>query len=242
MTTETTTNGENTQVADTGATAADATKDTPAGTILGGADDAAGKTAEGAEAGAKGAETGTEGEKKADAADGEKKPDDEKKADDDKPAGPPEKYELTMPEGVELDAALLEKVDPVFRDIGLTNEQANKLANVFAEYRVSEAQGQSDAYAQQVEDWGKAARDDKEFGGAAFDASVAQAQKAIGQFGSPELKTLLADGLGNHPELIRFCVRVGKAIGEDGGVEASRAATPRSAAETLYDHPTSQKR
>lgn len=242
MTTETTNTGETTQVADTGAAAADATTTTTTGTtVLTGGEGEAGKTAEGAEAGAKGAETGAEGEKKA-GAEGDGKTGDDATKTDDKPAGPPEKYELTMPEGVELDAALLEKVDPVFRDLGLTNEQANALANAFAEHRVSEAQRQSDAYAQQVEDWGKAARDDKEFGGAAFDANVAQAQKAIGQFGSPELKTLLQDGLGNHPELIRFCVRVGKAIGEDGGVDASRSSTPKSAAETLYDHPTSQKR
>lgn len=238
MTTETTTNAETTQVGDKGDAAADATTTTT--TILGGAEGEAGKTAEGAEAGAKGAETGTEGEKKDDATDGEKKADDAKA--DDKPAGPPEKYEFTMPEGVELDAALMEKAEPVLRELNLTNEQANKLATLIAEQRVSEAQRSSDAYAQQVEDWGKSARDDKEFGGAAFEKSVEQAQKAIGQFGSPELKTLLADGLGNHPELIRFCVRVGKAIGEDGGVDASKASTPKSAADTLYDHPTSQKR
>jgi hypothetical protein len=235
MTTDTTATGETTQVADTGAKPAEAT--TTTGTILAG--DEASKTAEGAEAGAKGAETGADGEKKADAADGEKKPDDDKKADD-KPEGPPEKYEFTMPEGVELDAALVEKVDPILRELNLTNEQASKLASAFAEHRVSEAQRQSDAYAQQVEDWGKQAREDKEFGGAAFEQNVPLAQKAIAQFGTPELKTLLADGLGNHPELIRFCVKVGKAIGEDGGVDGGSAATPKSPADVLFDHPSSK--
>ena len=240
MTTDTTTGAENTQVGATGTESADGAGKTAASTtVLGGDESAAGKTAEGAEAGAKGAETGADGEKKGDA--GAEKSDAGKKSDD-KPQGPPEKYEFTMPEGVELDTELVGKVEPVLRELNLSNDQANKLAGAFAEYRASEAQRQSDAYAQQVEDWGKSARGDKEFGGAAFDANVALAQKAIVQFGTPELKTLLADGLGNHPELIRFCVKVGKAIGEDGGVDGSKASTPRDTASVLFDHPTSKTR
>jgi len=235
MTTDTTT-AETTQVGATGDAAATATTETKAGTtVLTGGEGEAGKTAEGAEAGAKGAETGAEGEKPKEG-EGEKP----KPEDGEKPEGPPEKYEFTMPEGVELDAELLEKAEPVLRELNLTNDQANKLATLIAEQRVSEAQRQSDAYAQQVEDWGKSARDDKEFGGAAFEENVKHAQTAIGQFGTPELKALLADGLGNHPELIRFCVRVGKSIGEDGGVEGGKAATPKSAASVLFDHPSSQ--
>lgn len=236
--TDTTTGADNSQVgAGTGQSAAAGTEATTDKTILGADVGEAGKTAEGAEADAKGAAAGTEGEKKGEGAGDDKsaKPDADKK-----PDGPPEKYEFTMPEGVTLDATLAEKVDPVLRELNLTNEQANKLASAFAEHRVSEAQRQSDAYTQQVEDWGKQAREDKEFGGAAFEQNVPLAQKAIAQFGSPELKTLLADGLGNHPELIRFCVRVGKAIGEDGGVNSGSSTTPKSAADVLYDHPTSK--
>ena len=233
MATETTTDaGTQNTAADAGTSAGAATTTTSEAntTILAGGEGDAGKTAEGVEAGDKSAEAGKGGEGEG------------KKPDADAAKGPPEKYEFTMPEGVELDAVLAEKVDPVLRELGLNNEQANKLASTFAEYRASETQRQSDAYAQQVEEWGKAARDDKEFGGTAFDANVKHAQTAIGKFGSPELKALLADGLGNHPELIRFCVRVGKAIGEDGGVDGNKSTTPRDPAEVLYDHPTSKTR
>ena len=237
MTTETTTETVTQNTATVEATSADASKSAEASTtILAGGD--ASKTAEGVEAGDKSAETG-EGDKSKEGEDGADKTD-KSKTDDGKAEGPPEKYEFTMPEGMELDTALAEKVDPVLRELGLSNEQANKLASTFAEYRASESQRQSDAYTQQVEEWGQQARDDKEFGGAAFEKNVAAAQTAIGKFGTPELKTLLADGLGNHPELIRFCVRVGKAIGEDGGVDGNKSATPRDPASVLFDHPTSK--
>ena len=147
----------------------------------------------------------------------------------------PEKYEFTLPDNVPLDEALVAKVDPVFRELGLTNEQANKLANAFAEHRVSEAESQQAAYAKQVEDWGKQASEDAEFGGAGFEKNAELARAAIGRYGTPELKALLADGLGNHPELIRFCVRVGKAMSEDGGVDGgTRTPGPKSLAERMY--------
>lgn len=231
MTTETTTAAPDTTQAatDTGAT----TEATTTTTVLGGGE-GEGNTAGDVEAG-KGAEAATDDGK------GEGKPEDGKSDPEAKTDGPPEKYEFTMPEGVELDAALAEQVEPVFRDIGLSQDQANKLTSAFAEYRVSEAQRQSEAYAQQVEDWGKAARDDKEYGGTNFGESAKMAQQAISTYGSPELKTLLQEGLGNHPELIRFCVRVGKAMAEDSGVTpGTKTPASKDAKAILFDHPTSQ--
>lgn len=236
MTTETTTAQDTTQAAgDTATTTADTTTTT---TVLGGGDDGS-STAGDVEAG-KGAETGAADEAgKGELKDGDKPADDATKTD--KAAGPPEKYEFTMPEGVQLDEALVGAIEPALRDAGLTQEQATKLTSAFAEYRVSEAQRQSEAFAQQTEDWGKQAQDDKEYGGVKFEENVKLAQSAMSKFGTPELKALMADGWGNHPELIRVFVRVGKAMGEDGGVNGgNRTPAAKSAASVLFDHPTSQ--
>jgi hypothetical protein len=156
----------------------------------------------------------------------------------------PEKYDFTMPEGVTLDSALVEKVSPVLRDLKLTNEQANKLASVFAEHRAAETKAAEEAYAQQVTTWADQARTDKDFGGNAFDENVKTAQKAVAAFGSPELKALLNEtGYGSHPELLKFCLRVGKAISEDGHVTpAGAGGGARDAAAILFDHPTSNAR
>ena len=116
----------------------------------------------------------------------------------------------------ELDVKLVEQFDPVLRDLKLSNEQANKLAGVLATARAADAKAAEDAFAEQVAGWAKQAQDDKEIGGAAFGENVKGAQKAIATFASPELKTLLdSTGLGNHPELLKFCTRIGKALGED---------------------------
>lgn len=200
-----------------------------------GAGDGGAAAGEGAGAGGAGAgDGGSKGEG------GDAGPDDAK-PDSDKPEGAPEKYEFQLPEGVVLDERALQAFEPAFRDLNLTNEQAQKLAERFLELRTSEAEATEQAYQQQAETWGKQTREDPEIGGAEFDKNVVTAQRAIAAFASDDFKALLnTTGLGNHPELVKFCVRIGKAMGEDGvaGV-GSPAGQGLTRAQKLY--PSMQK-
>ncbi len=242
MTTETTPGtDQSTGAADAGA------GNTAITTILGAAGDQgsdAGKTADTGKTDDAGKTANDAGDGKTTDKDGDGKTDEGKKPEDDKAAGVPEKYEFSLPDGMEVDTALLEKADPVFRELGLTNEQAGKLAQLVAEQRISEGQALQDAYAKQMEDWASQTNSDKELGGSA-EAVSANVQKYafpfINQFGSPELKALLKDtGLGNHPEIVRTFIRAGKAMAEDGGVMGKSTST-KSAAAVLFDHPTSNQ-
>lgn len=155
-------------------------------------------------------------------------------AGDGKPEGAPEKYEFTMPEGFTLDEGLAKAVDPVLRELNLTNEQANKLAGVFAQYRESEAKAAGDAFRTEVEGWSKAVQDDPDMGGKHFETTSRQAQSAIAAFGNDGLRALLNEtGLGNHPELVRFCSRVGKALGEDTATKPATGGGERSIEERM---------
>ncbi|AHB70333.1 hypothetical protein P262_02767 [Cronobacter malonaticus] len=146
----------------------------------------------------------------------EEKPD-EKKDETKKPEGAPEKYELTAGEGVELDAAAVKEFEPIARELNLSNEQAQKLVDVYASKILPLVnQQQLAAWQKQGEEWQEAIKADKEIGGDKLTSSISAAQRAIDQFGTPELKEYLeASGLGNNPALVRFCVQVGKAMSED---------------------------
>lgn len=75
---------------------------------------------------------------------------------------------------------------------------------------------QAVAYRAAQAEWVDQAKADKEFGGSKFDENLAVANSALDAVGTPELKTLLrTTGFGNHPEVIRAFVKVGKALGED---------------------------
>lgn len=152
-------------------------------------------------------------------------------------SGVPEKYQFTAPEGFEgaLDEAALESFEPVARELGLTQEQADKLVALHAQNLQQAGEKAQQAHAQQMETWTNELRNDPEFGGPAFDTNVKAAQKAVAQFGSPGLKEALEEsGLGNHPELVRTFAMIGKAISEDGFVSGGKSDGPRSAADVMY--------
>ncbi|ELW9486317.1 peptidase [Enterobacter hormaechei] len=178
---------------------------------------------------------GTEGDKPQDdkPADGEKpadKPDDEEQ----KQEGAPEKYEFTAGEGVELDTEALKDFEPVARDLNLTNEQAQKLVDAYPKILAGVQQRQAEAWQKQTEGWAETVKADKEIGGDKLTANLSAAQRALDQFGTPELKEYLnATGLGNHPDLVKTFVKIGKAMSEDGMVTGKESGQ-RSAAEVLY--------
>ncbi|WP_164038045.1 peptidase [Serratia marcescens] len=152
------------------------------------------------------------------------------KAEKEKKSAAPEKYEFTPPEGQELDANALAVFEPIAKELGLSQEQAQKLVDIYPQLQ----QQQAEAWSKQVADWGEQVKADKEIGGDKFNASVGAAQRALDQFGNPELREYLnASGLGNHPALVRFCAKVGKAMAEDTFVVPNQGGQ-RSAADILY--------
>lgn len=159
------------------------------------------------------------------------KPDDDKGK---KPEGAPEAYEFKAAEGVELDTEALKDFEPVARELNLTNEQAQKLVDAYPKILAGVQQRQADAWQKQTEGWAEAVKADKEIGGDKLESNLSAAQRALDQFGNPELKEYLnVTGMGNHPELVKAFVKIGKAMSEDGMVTGKENGQ-RSAAEVLY--------
>lgn len=140
------------------------------------------------------------------------------------------KYQVEMPEGIELDTKLLDRFAPKFKDAGLTQRQVQAVATEFAQMRKEEAEtymgtpegAWSAASYEYFKDngtpdtWGDKAKSDKEIGGDKWDSTVSTARRAVNELGTPELKAFFeASGAGNHPELIRFMAKAGAMIKED---------------------------
>lgn len=143
----------------------------------------------------------------------------------------PDAYTFEMPEGVELDTAAADEFTAVAKDLKLTAEQAQKVADVGAKM----AQRQAEAHAKLVETWTEAVKTDKEIGGDALPENLAIARKALDTFGTPELKDILnASGLGNHPAVIKAFYKAGKAISEDRFVAGSAKSASSDPAKTMF--------
>jgi len=124
--------------------------------------------------------------------------------------------DFVVPEGVKLDTELLGQATPLFKELGLSQEQAQKLID-FQAANVSKAQqAQQEAFTNLIDKWQTEAKADKEFGGEKFEESVGIARLAVEKFGTPAFKQLMEDhGVGNHPEMIRFMLNIGRTLKED---------------------------
>lgn len=126
------------------------------------------------------------------------------------------KYDLKMPEGIVLDEALMAELGPAFKDLWLTNGQAQQLADKFIAVKTAEAAKANETWGNTVAGWVDTAKADPEIGGAKWDATAKSASGFIDRFGTPALKEYLnASGGGNHPELIRIMAKAGALIAED---------------------------
>jgi hypothetical protein len=157
--------------------------------------------------------------------------------------GAPEKYEaLKLPEGVVMPEAFQEAFTPIAKELGLSQAKAQLLFDgLVSKVQPIMLADQAAKWETQKQTWATESRADKEFGGDAFAANSALAIRAVNTFGTPEFKAALNQfGLGNHPEMVRFMVKVGKAMSEDtlgkgklGGSEGE-PKTEEQVQRTLY--------
>lgn len=149
-----------------------------------------------------------------------------------KAEGAPETYEFQMPEGQEVDEAIVNQFTETARELNLTQEAAQQLLSKMAPVM---AERQAEQIAAVQAQWAEESRADQEFGGEHLTENLGLAKKAMDQFATPELRTLLNEsGMGNHPEVIRMFVRVGKSISEDGFVTGNGAAAKPGDAKSFY--------
>lgn len=152
--------------------------------------------------------------------------------------GRSEKYSIPkpdMPEGVEFDQELSDKMLGIMHKAGLSDSQAKAIYDSYNEYeREFHSKTQKDMetrngeWKQQIKtDWGKA-----------YDTELAKAQNAMTEFGGDELKQWMnKTGEGDNPLLLKFFAKVGGLISEPNVSTSERSNfgvyTPGAAQEEI---------
>ena len=142
--------------------------------------------------------------------------------------GAPESYEFNRqvadaPD--ELDPEVVNAFGDVAKELNLPQDAAQKVLDKVAPVL---QRRQAEAVEEAKTEWANEAKADQEFGGETLDANLTVAKSALDAFGTDALKSLLSEsGLGNHPEVIRFMYRAGKAISEDSYVGNSQGANAK---------------
>lgn len=177
---------------------------------------------------------GIEPQKKEEPKPDEAKVEDAKKVEEAKPAeAEPIKYEpFNLPENIKLGEEESTKFTSILAKHRVPQEGAQELIDLYVAEAQKLPQLQRDIWTRTQEQWKDSVRADPELGGNRIDTVLKTGASVIERFGGTAdekkaLRQALAlTGAGNHPEIIRFFYRVGKALAEPTPVPAT---TPKAA-------------
>ena len=146
----------------------------------------------------------------------------------------PDGYQFEFEQDVKVDEAMLGGFREVAHQLGITQEQAQKLAGFYAgqvkQLNAAALETSAKQAAETEQGWVneiKALPD--------FESRKADAGRAMERFGTPKFVELLNQTrLGSHPELFNFVATIGKALAEPNMVRSEGGSGTSSAADILY--------
>lgn len=163
--------------------------------------------------------------------------DEEPKTEEPKAVVPEEYADFTLPEGVEISEATAAAVDATAKELGLTQEQAQKFAERSIKQEKDMSDGRDAGFTNLKKEWREEAAKDEEIGGPDLVKNMSYVKIALDKFATPELREALEkSGLGNHKEFLRLLYRTGRAVSEDNIVGGKAPDTKsRTRAEIIYN-------
>jgi hypothetical protein len=158
---------------------------------------------------------------------------------DDQNETPEEYKDFNLPEGFEaLDETLLADAIPLFKESGLSKEQAQKYIDIYAKTIQSQSETRSQAFTDLNNNNIKAIKEHPTLGGSNLDGSLVHVARAIdavmGKNAAVFRDMLDQTGLGNQPMMFELLAKVGKSVGEDGNVTGGKTSVKTSQAEVMY--------
>jgi len=148
-----------------------------------------------------------------------------------------DRYEVKMPDGVEMDAGLMEIATPIFKEAKLSPAQAQAVTDLY----VKTQEQAISKHVETVNGWLKESQKDKEIGGKDYEKNLGHAARAFQAFGNERgMQIIDTYGLGNNPDILRIFVRMGKALGEGSTVLPGAEHGSVSDAQVLYPSMTAK--
>lgn len=162
-------------------------------------------------------------------------------------AGAPEAYtNFTLPEGVELKSPTLEKATATFKELGLSQEAAQKIVDLHIAEIQAAAKAPMDAYDEMRIEWKTKSEADPDIG--PFTGSKAKGMKenigrALDALNDPKLKTdfqyaMDLTGLGDNPAFIKVASKWAQAVIEPRNVRAGGPSEHGQSAKGQTERPS----
>lgn len=146
-------------------------------------------------------------------------------------------YDFTgakLPEGFSISEAAIGKFSEVAKSLNLSQAAATKLVEEVGPAIEQAQRAQIEALGQ---NWIKAAYADPDMGGAKWQSTLADANRALKQFCPPKVQqVLVATGLNRNPDVIRMFRDIGRAVGSDPMVTGKAPAQKANPLANFYDN------
>jgi len=141
------------------------------------------------------------------------------------PAGAPESYsDFSVPEGATLDKSAIERATPIFKELGLTQDQAQKLVDLYPTLTENVVKANNDAYTAMREGWVSELKADKEIGGK-LDHVAAEIGKLKQQLPANVRdafnEAVNFTGAGDHPAVVKALYEISKLVNEGSHVSGA---------------------
>lgn len=165
-------------------------------------------------------------------------------------SAPAEYADFTFPQGYEVNPERLGEFHTFAKDMGLSQEKAQKLIDYDAKRQVEAAKQTAEAWSQTTAAWKEQTLSDPVLTKGDVDANLATSEKGFQMVAQqvPGLRELFGEfdaeknpkgmGLGNHPDVVKAFFIIGKSISEDalrvGGDGATGAKTPEQKINNMY--------
>jgi hypothetical protein len=143
-----------------------------------------------------------------------------------------------LPEGVQADEAVLGEFAGVAKELGINQEGAQRLVDLYAKQAKAEAVKPYEQWHAMQKQWQDEIKADPSIGGDKLEPALQKVAKVLDTYGDPEVRKALSfTGAGNNPAIIRTLVKMAEALSEGGPiVGAPPTGKPKTAAEAMYPH------
>ncbi len=152
--------------------------------------------------------------------------------------------EFTMPENVRADKKTLEEATAQFKELGLSQEQAQGIIDYSPEFAKTIQAANQHEWDTQTAKWMSEVENDPEIGGANYKDTEARVNRVVTRFDKDGefLKFFGGNKAGNHPAMVRFLLEIDKATSEGGFEKGGSTTKPKQLTDAEIFHPDLAKR
>lgn len=151
----------------------------------------------------------------------------------DEATGAPEKYEpFKVPDGYELDAKVAEEASAVFKDLNLSQPQAQRLIDLYNKQLAETAEAPYKMYEKMRTGWQDVVKADPEIGSKLAEVKTT-VSRAIDSLGDPKLAAdfraaMDLTGAGDNPAFVKTFYKLAQLVTEGTHVTGKGPVTPKA--------------